>query len=158
MELRLDTPVGPMMLREREGTIIALEFLRTRSGGKTARTQTRGNSALLREAADQLMAYFAGRLREFDLPLGPEGTDFQTRVWRVMRDIPYGKTLSYGEVAKRLKTGPRAVGGACGQNPLAIFVPCHRVLAANGALGGYSGMQGLDTKRFLLRLEGVLPA
>lgn len=108
---------------------------------------------VLRAAIDQLSAYFAGSLREFSLPLEMAGTDFQMRVWRVLREIPYGETRSYRDLASALgkPTAVRAVGAANGANPLPIVVPCHRVIGANGSLVGYGG--GLALKRRLLALE-----
>jgi methylated-DNA-[protein]-cysteine S-methyltransferase len=104
-------------------------------------------------AAAQLRAYFDGGLTEFDLPLSPVGTEFQRRVWAGLRAIPYGETVSYGELASRLGSpaASRAVGLANGKNPIAIVVPCHRVIGADGSLTGYGG--GLDRKQFLLALE-----
>jgi methylated-DNA-[protein]-cysteine S-methyltransferase len=101
-----------------------------------------------------LNAYFAGELRDFDLPLDLQGTPFQLGVWRALRDIPYGVTISYGELARRIGTpkGSRAVGLANGANPIAIVVPCHRVIGSNGKLTGYGG--GLGNKETLLALEG----
>jgi methylated-DNA-[protein]-cysteine S-methyltransferase len=106
-------------------------------------------------ARRQLEEYFAGYRQNFDLPLDPGGTDFQRRVWRALLDIPYGKAVSYKELARRVDRpkGFQAVGQANGKNPLPILIPCHRVIAADGTLGGYSG--GLDRKRFLLDLEGI---
>jgi methylated-DNA-[protein]-cysteine S-methyltransferase len=108
---------------------------------------------LIVAAKKQLAEYFKGQRKTFDLPLDPEGTAFQKRAWNVLRKIPYGKTISYSEEAKRMKSplSVRATGSANGKNPLPIIVPCHRVVAKNGALGGYSG--GLSCKQFLLRLE-----
>ncbi len=106
----------------------------------------------------QLAEYFAGERRSFDLPLSPRGTTFQRVVWAFLRDISYGETISYGELARRINSPKacRAVGLANGQNPLSIVVPCHRVVGANGKLTGYSG--GLSNKAFLLGLErGALP-
>ena len=94
----------------------------------------------------------------FTLPLAAEGTDFQRRVWELLRGIPYGETRSYGEIASELGSGPRAIGGACGRNPIAIVVPCHRILGSGRAIGGYSGGTGLGTKRFFLALEGATVA
>jgi len=90
----------------------------------------------------------------FDLPLKPRGTEFQESVWRVITKIPFGKTRSYGSLAQELGTAARAVGAAAGKNPLPIFIPCHRVVGKQGALGGFSGGDGVATKRQLLRLEG----
>jgi methylated-DNA-[protein]-cysteine S-methyltransferase len=112
-------------------------------------------SPLLAAAARQLDAYFAGKLADFDLPLHPAGSDFERRVWAQMQTIPYGKTRSYGELAEAIGSAPRAVGGACGKNPIPIVIPCHRVLAKAG-MGGYSGAGGLKTKHALLALEGAL--
>jgi methylated-DNA-[protein]-cysteine S-methyltransferase len=103
----------------------------------------------------QLEEYFAGKRRDFDLPLRPQGTDFQQRVWRALTEIPYGVTWSYGELARRIgnPNASRAVGLANGQNPISILVPCHRVIGANGSLTGYGG--GLERKRWLLAHEGL---
>lgn len=105
----------------------------------------------------QLEEYFAGRRHAFDLPLAPAGTDFQHRVWRALSIIPYGKTISYGELARRIGNprASRAVGLANGANPLPIIVPCHRVIGANGSLAGFGG--GLPIKQALLSLEGAQP-
>jgi methylated-DNA-[protein]-cysteine S-methyltransferase len=109
--------------------------------------------ALLDRAAEQLQAYFAGELTQFDLPLHLEGTPFQESVWEALRSIPYGETISYAELAQRVgrPTAIRAVGTANGRNPISIIVPCHRVINTGGGLGGYSG--GLPHKRTLLDLE-----
>lgn len=109
---------------------------------------------LLREARRQLEAFAAGAVREFDLPLAPQGSAFQQRVWQAISAIPAGETRSYGDLASALGTAPRAVGGACGRNPIPLIVPCHRVLG-RGWSGGYTGGAGLDTKRALLAFEGV---
>lgn len=110
---------------------------------------------VLRETARQLGEYFAGSLRRFDLPLAPRGTDFQRRVWAALEEIPYGETCSYGDLAREVGRagGARAVGQANRNNPIGVIVPCHRVIAADGTLGGYAG--GLERKRRLLALEGV---
>ncbi len=147
--LDLKSPVGPLTLFCDDGdtAIIALEF------GQAPGTSP---SPLLKEAGAQLGAYFDGRLKQFDLPLAPHGTDFQRNVWRLMVDIPIGCSRTYGDLAQDLKSSARAVGGACGKNPIAIIIPCHRVLAASGRIGGYSGGDGPPTKRRLLRLEGLI--
>ncbi|MDC8829491.1 methylated-DNA--[protein]-cysteine S-methyltransferase [Alteromonas gilva] len=113
-------------------------------------------SLVTQQCCSQLAAYFAGTLKVFNLPLNPAGTAFQQRVWRQLSAIEYGQTTSYGTVATRLgqPTASRAVGMANGKNPLAIIVPCHRVIGSNGTLTGYAG--GLTRKRFLLSLEGAL--
>lgn len=111
---------------------------------------------ILVKTIGQLEEYFAGKRKTFDLPLGAEGTEFQKKVWHQLAGIPYGQTVSYREIARRLKNekAVRAVGLANGRNPLSIVVPCHRVIASDGTLCGYAG--GLDVKAKLLKLEGAL--
>ncbi len=144
--MSLLSPLGPLTVFEDGGDIIALEWGRGMPGD--------AKSAVLNQAKDQLDAYFDRRLEAFDLPLKPAGTDFQQLVWRQMTLIPRGATQTYGEIAKSLGSGARSVGTACGRNPIPIIIPCHRILSATG-LGGYSGSGGLETKKFLLRLEGI---
>ena len=143
--LSLHSPLGALTVFEDAGAIVVLEW------GRAPAAET---SPLLDEAKRQLDSYFGGRLRVFDLPLQPRGTPFQEDLWRLLAKIPYGTVLTYGALATRLKSAPRAVGGACGKNPIPILIPCHRVLAAGGFLGGYSGGTGIETKRALLRHEG----
>lgn len=140
------TPMGPLTLFAQENCLAALVF--GDFGGYD-------HLPLFEEARRQLEEYFAGSRQNFDLPLNPGGTDFQRRVWRALMDIPYGTAISYRELARRADCprGYQAVGQANGRNPLPILIPCHRVIGADGTLGGYSG--GLDRKRFLLDLEGV---
>lgn len=142
----IDTPVGPLLIVEATGRIAEIRFA---DGTEPDCDDT----PLLRQAAGQIAAYFAGAQQRFDLPLAPAPTPFQARVRQAMLDIPYGQTRSYGELAHSAGGAPRAVGRACGANPLPLLVPCHRVVAADG-LGGYSGGRGLATKRLLLALEG----
>lgn len=144
------TPLGRAALIEANGALVAVDW--TEDDETPARTAATPATSVATAAAVQLTAYFAGDLKIFDLPLAPQGTAFRLSVWRAMLDIPYGQTRSYGDVARLLGSGPRAVGSACGANPLPIIVPCHRILASNG-LGGYSARGGLDVKRFLLNLE-----
>lgn len=145
--LALDTPIGPLRLLEGAGALTAIEW-----SNKVLPDEP---TPLLLEAKRQLDAYFAGALKTFDLPLRPPGSPFEQRVWQAMAEIPYGETRRYGDLAAALGAPARAIGQACGSNPLPIVVPCHRVLAATG-LGGYSGSGGAETKRRLLVLEGVL--
>ena len=147
----VDTPIGRLAL-EADGESLA--GVRWASPGERARDP--GEASVLRAAARQLDRYFRGKLERFELPLSARGTEFQKRVWAMMRDIPFGETATYGGIAMALASGPRAVGMACGRNPIPIIVPCHRVLASGGAIGGYSGGRGLPTKRHLLALEGVV--
>lgn len=118
-------------------------------GTQPARLQS---SALVKEAVKQLGAYFEKRLTQFDLPISADGTGFAKDVWDVMLSIPYGETLTYGEVATRLNAPAQAVGQACGQNPIAIVIPCHRIIGTNW-LGGYSSELGVNAKQYLLDLE-----
>jgi methylated-DNA-[protein]-cysteine S-methyltransferase len=151
MALRyVESPVGRLALQADDDYLTAVHWA---SPGERSRDRTR--SAVLDEAVRQLDRYFAGRLKRFDLPLGAHGTAFQKRVRAMMRAIPYGETATYGGMAMALGSGPRAVGMACGRNPIPIIVPCHRVLGSGGKEGGYSGGRGLPTKRQLLALEGV---
>jgi methylated-DNA-[protein]-cysteine S-methyltransferase len=146
--IKVASPVGSLTLDERDGRIVSVSWGQNMNTGAP--------TPLLAEAARQLDAYFAGRLRTFDLPLDPAGSAFQRRVWAAMEAIPYGGTRSYGEIAAELASAARAVGGACGKNPIPVIIPCHRVLAAGRGLGGYSGAGGLETKRALLALEGAI--
>lgn len=141
----LSSPVGSLSLFEDGGKIVALEW------GKVS---ARESSKLLEDAARQLNAYFDGRLKTFDLPLAPQGTSFQRAVWDQLCLIPYAEARTYGDVAKAVRSAPRPVGGACGRNPIPIIIPCHRVLASGGRIGGFSGYAGVETKRRLLKLEG----
>ena len=149
LERTVETPLGRMTLVASGSALTELRW--GRSGREDA-------SPLLDEAAQQLAAYFGGERRSFNLPVSPGGTAHDCAVWRAMRDIPPGETRSYGDVARTVRSSPRAVGGACGRNPLPIIVPCHRIVAANGALGGWSGPGGAEGKRFLLALEGAREA
>jgi len=146
-QLSCPSPVGDLTVSEDDGAIVALDFGR-------GMTQTR--TALLDEAVAQLTAYFDGSLSEFDLPLNPQGTPFQKNVWDLMCAIPYGGMRAYADLARDLKSAARAVGGACGANPIPVIIPCHRVLAAGGKMGGFSGGEGIPTKVALLRLEGAI--
>lgn len=143
------SPIGPITVTADADAITGISF---GPGGKT-----RAATALLALARRQIDAYFAGTLTVFSLPLAPRGTDFQHRVWNAMLAIPYGETATYGQIADRLRSSPRAVGGACGRNPIPLVIPCHRVLASTG-LGGYSGQGGLRTKRRLLATEARIKA
>ena len=140
-----DTPVGDITVTESEGCITGLTFDKS-CHGQCLRT------ALLDLCEKQIMEYFRGERRTFELPLHVEGTAFQRRVWQALVDIPYGESITYAELAKLIGSpgGARATGNACGANPIAIIVPCHRVLGKNG-LGGYA--YGPDAKKTLLKIE-----
>ncbi len=142
-QLSLHTPIGPLTVSEENGAVVSLDW-----GWGRDQTET----ATLRQARDELQAYFDGELDRFSLTLNPPGSDYRRRVWRALREIPYGATRSYAEIARVAAGAPRSVGQANAANPIPIIIPCHRVLASNG-IGGYSGGDGLDTKRYLLALE-----
>jgi methylated-DNA-[protein]-cysteine S-methyltransferase len=143
------SPLGRLLIEESDGAITKLEW--------TDDPVTAPKTDVLRDAAEQLTAYFAGTREAFSLPLAPEGTDHQKKVWDAMCDIPSGAVRSYGDLAKEISSSARAVGTACGKNPIPIIVPCHRILATGGGIGGYSGRGGVETKRQLLNLEGFDP-
>jgi methylated-DNA-[protein]-cysteine S-methyltransferase len=146
--LYFNSPLGLMMAQEQDGAIIALDFVQ-----EPRPDDILAETPLLLEAKRQVLEYFAGKRRNFDLPLAPKGTSFQLRVWQALRAIPYGQTLSYGQIAAEVgnpKAG-RAVGGANHRNPISLVQPCHRVIGSSGRLVGYGG--GLDKKEALLALE-----
>lgn len=143
--LSMLSPLGSLTIFEEDDTIVALDF---------GRAVGASESPLLLRARDQLDAYFDRGRQGFDLPLSPRGSDFQRAVWDQMCVIPYGTAATYGDIAKHLGSAARAVGGACGANPIPIIIPCHRVVGASGRMTGYSGGEGIETKLALLRLEG----
>jgi methylated-DNA-[protein]-cysteine S-methyltransferase len=150
----MDSPVGELKIVELHGSITAIEFTPYRNTSGRPRGERSDDHPVLAEAVRQLRAYFDRDLKEFDLPLAPEGSDFQLRVWEQLRGIPWGETASYGEIAHRLgmtNAASRAVGVANGRNPIPIVIPCHRVIGADGTLTGYAG--GLDRKQTLLSVE-----
>jgi methylated-DNA-[protein]-cysteine S-methyltransferase len=147
-----DGLLGKMLLVADERGLRSVNFPASKRAARL-KAGWREDSAGFAEAIRQLRAYFAGELTDFDLPLALEGTEFQLRVWESLRGIPYGETISYGQLATRLGNpkASRAVGLANGSNPIAIIVPCHRVIGSNGSLVGYGG--GLENKKALLALE-----
>lgn len=149
--IRFESAIGWLVLEEKAGAITALSF-----GGPGRQAGIEADEApspLLLEARSQVLAYLSGRRSSFDLPLAPEGTPFQQKVWQALRAIPYGKTAAYGEIAAAIGSpgAARAVGMANNRNPIAIIIPCHRVVGSGGSLGGYSG--GLHIKQRLLEIE-----
>ncbi len=154
--IRFDSDLGPMLAAADEEGVVLLSF-QAGEDPVTEGPSWRENQARLREVVDSLRAYFQGVDRLSDLPVGKlPGTEFQRKVWRAMREIPWGHTRTYGELARDIghPAAMRAVGAACGANPLPLINPCHRVMGAAGALTGFSC--GLEFKRRLLRLEGSL--
>lgn len=160
---RLASPVGPIILMGSHSHVTAIQFLRAPAGlPQNLFFPLREDLLLpeegaLLEARGELEAYFRGELTTFSTPLAPQGTPFQRKVWEALCSIPYGETTSYGEIARRIDApgASRAVGAACRANPVAIMIPCHRVVGKSGDLTGYAG--GLLIKKFLLRLEQNRP-
>lgn len=151
--LIVESPVGPLLMTSDGAALTRLHFVES---ADSVPAETDGDDVLTR-TVEQLTGYFAGSRQPFDVPLSPAGTSFQQRVWDQLRVIPYGATASYGELATRMGmpvSASRAVGLANGANPIAILLPCHRVIGAGGALVGYAG--GLHRKRFLLALEAPI--
>ncbi len=145
--LSFASPFGDYTLFEDGGAIVVIESGRA-GGGKHTR--------LLDRTRKQLDEYFDGKRRKFDIPIAPRGTPYQLKAWAAIARIPYGQTRSYGEIAHDTDSGPRAVGTACRVSPISILIPCHRVIGAGGAIGGWSSVTGLDGKRALLKLEGAV--
>lgn len=150
----LDSPAGWLALEANENHLLRVTFL----DAAPASPQMSTDNLVLREASLQLAAYFKGDLQHFDLPLAPEGTEFQQRVWSMLLDIPFGESRSYMDLSLALDNpgAIRAVGAANGRNPIGIIIPCHRVIGSDGSLTGYAG--GLERKEWLLRHEGILKA
>lgn len=148
---KVPSPIGSLLLTTENGALTGLRMGRSVPSSTWQRDDQR-----FAEVARQLNEYWAGTRTDFDIELEPVGTPFQLKVWKALRKIPYGTTISYAELARRIDSprAVRAVGGANGANPIAVIVPCHRVIAANGTIGGYGG--GLARKQKLLRLEGAL--
>lgn len=143
-QLSVHSPVGDLTISEEEGKIVSLDW---------GWSPIQEENDLLLEVKFLLDQYFDDEKPNFDLPLNPHGTEFQKKVWNIMSKIPYGDILTYGEISDRLKSHARAVGMACGANPIPIIIPCHRVIGKNGKLTGFSGGEGVETKRYLLELE-----
>lgn len=142
----VETPVGRLRLTAQDGALVRVEWVH---GSVEA-----DDDPVLRDAADQIGAYFSGARQTFDLPLSARGTDFQRRVWAALSDIPFGETRTYAEISKAVGSHARATANACGANPIPVVIPCHRVTGSGGSFGGFSGGDGIETKRKLLDLEG----
>lgn len=149
---RMSSPIGELLLAS-DGAHVTGIYMQSERHADKLQPEWRHDESALASVRCQLEAYFAGELKDFDLPLAAQGTDFQKKVWAALCGIPYGQTISYGELARRIgqPMASRAVGLANGQNPISIIVPCHRVIGANGTLTGYGG--GLSRKQWLLAHE-----
>lgn len=145
-QIKMESPIGNLYLVASDKGLKSIEWDEAKVDYK--------ETTLLKSAKKELNEYFKGKRNSFDIPLDIQGTDFQKRVWKELMKIPYGETISYKTLADRLKTkGYQAVGSANGRNPICVIIPCHRVIAKDGTLGGYSG--GLDKKITLLGIEGL---
>ncbi|WP_286239347.1 methylated-DNA--[protein]-cysteine S-methyltransferase [Neptuniibacter halophilus] len=144
----MNTALGSLLIKANDSAVTSIHFLRD----DETLPELLGNP-LIDQCISELGEYFSGRRVDFDIPLAPDGTHFQQSVWRALREIPYGKTCSYGEIARKLgkPRAARAIGMANNRNPIPIIIPCHRVLGSNGSLTGYAG--GLENKSYLLNLE-----
>ena len=145
--INLPSPFGSLSVFESKGQIVSIKWGNKAHGHGVA-------SHVLVEAQKQLEAYFNGKLKTFDLPIEIEGSDFQKNVCLLILQIPFGKTEVYGDIAKKLNSSARPVGGACGRNTIPIIIPCHRVIGVNKKLTGFSGQGGVKTKEKLLHHEG----
>ena len=152
--LKITTPVGTLQLLSEAGYLVRIAF----PGEHRTGPENDESDPVLVACATQLSEYFGGKRQDFDMPLGPVGTEFQQNVWRALKDIPFGELRSYSDIAREIgkPKAVRAVGAANGRNPLPIVVPCHRVIGSNGSLTGFAG--GLAMKKQLLTLEGALPS
>lgn len=148
LHISFPSPIGPLTVFAENNAIIVIE------SGKAPGESS--DDPLLVEARDQIDAYFDGKLGKFDLALNPDGTPRQKEIWATMNRISYGTTMTYGELATMIGSSARAVGGACGANPIPIVQPCHRVIGAQNALTGFSFAGGAETKYQLLKLEGAM--
>ena len=152
-EIEITSPLGPLSI---VGSAEAVESIGWNLDRASSTADTANSCPLLDECVRQLQAYFDGRLTAFDLPVAPAGTNFQQRVWQRLMTIPFGQTLSYGQLAVTLQppTSPRAIGNAVGRNPISLVLPCHLVVGSRGDLTGFAG--GLDRKEWLLTHEGAI--
>ena len=153
---RLKTPVGVLLVAASDDAVLYVELPRRRGAEAPFERWLlgRAETPVLGAALVELRQYFAGKRRDFDVPVDPAGTTFQRRVWHLVAAIPFGQTVSYGSIAEQLGSSPRAVGAAVGANPVPIIIPCHRVIGADNSLTGYGG--GLRMKIWLLHHEGAL--
>lgn len=152
-----DCPIGRLLLHSDSHHLVGLDILPESDRALTSHLPTSSEDPILSQTVTQLSEYFAGTRQSFDIPTSTAGTPFQQKVWEALATIPYGHTLTYQGLGQRAGVGiaPRAVGGAVGRNPIAIVIPCHRVLGSTGTITGYSGGDGIITKEHLLRLENI---
>lgn len=153
--MKIQTPIGPLHAAfDEEGRLAELGFRESTSLRVSESTSDSSTTRRLENLSTQLVEYFSGKRKTFDFPLAPRGTEFQLAVWNALLEIPYGDTVTYAELARRIgrPAAVRAVGAANGANPIPVIIPCHRVIGSNGTLTGYGG--GIERKQWLLALEG----
>lgn len=157
LTVAFDSPIGRLLLHSDSARLVGLDILPESQRDHTNHLPNSSGDPIITKTLTQLQEYFHGERTEFDIPTQTSGTAFQQKIWNTLQTIPYGRTLTYQELGQRAGVGraPRAVGGAVGKNPIAIVIPCHRVLGATGAITGYSGGEGVITKEHLLRLENI---
>lgn len=155
----IPSPIGSLRVWIHDDTVTRLDLPHHMQDEAPKSTPSNGDMRLFHLCVNELNAYFSGRLQTFTLPLAPQGTPFQLRVWEQLKQIPYGQTLTYGELAARIGSprGARAVGMACHSNPIPILIPCHRVVGKNGSLTGFAGGLELKEKLLLLEKNGIIP-
>ncbi len=155
VQIKIDSPIGDLYLVASSKGLRGIYWNKQSVRLVNKTDASKPEEKILDKTSKQLSEYFSATRKQFDLPLDLEGTAFQKKVWQQLQRIPFGQTVSYGDVAKRIKNpkAVRAVGSANGKNPVCVIVPCHRVIASDGTIGGYSG--GLQVKRKLLALEGI---
>ena len=146
-EIIFNTPLGNIKILSKDEEIIRIDFTRNKT--------KKSNSLILNKAKTQLKEYILGKRTTFDIIANANGTNFQKKVWKELSLIPFGRTVSYLSLSILLKTSPRAIGNACGKNPLLIIIPCHRVLSIKGKLNGFSALGGVKTKKKLLEIENI---
>ena len=146
-EIIFKTSIGKIQLASKNKEIVSIQF--------TTKKVKQSNLALLNKTKKQIEEYILGKRKLFDIKINPEGTKFQKKVWKKLYAIPYGKTVSYLKLSNILNTSPRAIGNACGKNPLLIVIPCHRVLSIKKELTGFSALGGIVTKKKLLKIENI---
>ena len=142
--LSFNTSFGWITIKENNKKLVSVKF---------CKTSNRGSNKYLISIRNQIMNFFLGKLKKFETNIFLSGTPIQKKIWKTLLKIPYGKTISYGEIAKRLNTSPRYVGKVCGQNNHLLIIPCHRVICVNGSLGGFSGLGGTNLKKRIITLE-----
>jgi methylated-DNA-[protein]-cysteine S-methyltransferase len=155
--IAFDSPIGRLLIHSDGTHLVGLDILPESDRAITSHLPNTSNDPVIYDTLIQVQEYFAGERTAFDIPLTTSGTPFQQKIWATLQTIPYGHTMTYQELGENAGVGraPRAVGGAVGKNPIALVIPCHRILGSTGTITGYSGGEGVVTKEHLLRLEGI---